>query len=103
MPEAVGVVQMLGMPAALAVADEMVKGARVEFVRYDNTDAGLINVIVRGAIADVQASVQTGIAIAHQQHPRHYAGHHVIPCPDGNVEAVLALMRSPTSESGWLD
>lgn len=103
MSEAVGVIQTLGMPAAMAVADGMVKGAQVEFVRFDNTDAGLISVIVRGATAEVQAAVGAGIAIAQQQHPGRYAGHHVIPCPDGNVEAVLPLLPSSGGEADWLD
>ena len=107
MAAAVGVIQILGMPAALMVADVMAKSGYIEVVRLDHTDAGLISVVVRGLTADVMAAVHSGVTAIQQQAPERFAGHHLIPCPDGNVEAVLALLRSPQSgNSGaaeWLD
>lgn len=57
MPEAVGIVEIYGMPAALEIADAMVKGGQVEFVRFDNAYGGLISVIIRGPVSEVGAAM----------------------------------------------
>ncbi|HEY9762192.1 MAG TPA: BMC domain-containing protein [Trichocoleus sp.] len=107
MPEAVGVIETLGMPTALEAADAMCKSGCVQFVRFDNLQAGLISVIVRGPVSEVTAAIQGALASLGRVHGGALAGHHIIPCPDGNVEAVLPLIRTSGGSSGgtvdWLD
>ncbi|HEY9880444.1 MAG TPA: BMC domain-containing protein [Leptolyngbyaceae cyanobacterium] len=107
MPEAVGVIETLGMPTALEAADAMCKSGHVQFVRFDNLQAGLISVIVRGPVAEVNAAIQGALASLSRVHGGALAGHHIIPCPDGNVEAVLPLLRAPGGANAgavdWLD
>ena len=105
MPEAVGVIETLGMPTALEAADALCKSGNVYFVRFDNLQAGLISVIVRGPVSEVNAAVQGALSALARVHGGSVAGHHVIPCPDGNVEAVLPLLRSANAgapSSDWL-
>ncbi|HAX75801.1 MAG TPA: carbon dioxide-concentrating protein CcmK, partial [Cyanobacteria bacterium UBA11372] len=64
MTKAVGMVEVLGIPAVSAVADVMVKAARVTFVAYESIDIGYVTVIVRGDVAEVQTAVTAGIEAA---------------------------------------
>ncbi|MBD2260287.1 BMC domain-containing protein [Pseudanabaena sp. FACHB-2040] len=104
MPEAVGVIETLGMPTALEAADTLCKSGQVQFVRFDNVQAGLISVIIRGPVSEVTAAIQAALSTLGRMPKGRVAGHHIIPCPDGNLEAVLPLQsRSGTSESAdWL-
>lgn len=83
---AVGMVQVLGYPAALDVADVMVKAAQVIVVSCEGIGSGYWTVVVRGSVADVQASVQAarhcGQAVKSFQ---------VIAHPPGNLGAVLPI------------
>ncbi|PSN17615.1 carbon dioxide-concentrating protein CcmK, partial [filamentous cyanobacterium CCP5] len=97
-----GVIEVRGMPAALEVADVMTKAAQVQFVRFDTLAAGLVSVIVRGATGEVQTSVQAGVD-GLRRNRASYAGHHVIPCPDGNVEAVLPIVGGSGSDEWLID
>lgn len=90
MPEAVGVIETLGLPTALEAADALCKSGQVQFVRFDTLSAGLVSVIVRGSLAEVTAAMQGALASLDKVHGA-VAGHHIVPCPAGNVEAVLPL------------
>ncbi|MBD0337218.1 MAG: BMC domain-containing protein [Cyanobacteria bacterium Co-bin13] len=103
MPEAVGVIETLGMPTALEAADMLCKSGQVQFVRFDNLQAGLISVIIRGPVSEVTAAIQAALSTIDRVPGGKVAGHHIIPCPDGNVEAVLPLRsRSAAPEPDWL-
>ncbi|ASC73791.1 Carbon dioxide-concentrating mechanism protein CcmK [Halomicronema hongdechloris C2206] len=103
---AVGIIETLGLPAAMEAADAMAKGARVEVVRMDTTDAGLISIIVRGPVAEVSQAITAGCQRIRQVEAGTWVGHHMVPCPDGQEEAALPLLRrqrDPDLSSTWLD
>ena len=54
MPEALGMVECMGLVAMIEAADAMVKAANVKLVGWEKIDAGLVTAIVRG---DVQLFV----------------------------------------------
>lgn len=83
---AVGMVQVLGYPAALNVADVMVKAAQVVLVSCEGIGSGYWTVIVRGTVADVQASVQTARHCGQE-----VKSFQVIAHPPGNLGAVLPI------------
>jgi carbon dioxide concentrating mechanism protein CcmK len=93
MAKAVGMVEVLGIPAVSAVADIMVKSARVTFVAYENIDLGYVTVIVRGDVAEVQTAVAAGVEAAQNidsvESP--LLSYHVIPRPDPNLDCVLPI------------
>ncbi len=102
MPIAVGMVEVLGTPPALAVADVMVKAARVTLVGYERLSGARLTIIVRGDVAEVQASVTAG-EIAAKNVPAEspnektlFCSSVVIPRPDDNVEAIFPTMQFQT-------
>ncbi len=107
MQQAIGVVETCGMPGALVIADIMGKGANIQVVGLENTDAGRISVIIRGSTGAVQAAIAAAQA-AQREHPGVLLiGHHIVPCPDDAVEPLgqLRSNRSFAQENSveWLD
>lgn len=92
---ALGMVEILGVPASLEVADAMVKAAQVTLVGYENTDFGRITVLIRGPIGEVEQAVQAGIRSVDRVNSDQtlLLSHHVIPSPDRNLEAALPIYR----------
>jgi carbon dioxide concentrating mechanism protein CcmK len=93
MPAAVGMVEVKGLPPALAVADAMVKAASVTLVGYEKVSGARYTVIVRGDISEVQVAVDAGVdAVKHVDTEEDLLlSHHVIARPDANVESVLPI------------
>ena len=98
MGEAVGIVELYGLVAAFAAADAGCKAANVVLENFDknkpaNAEAlavpNLITVKFRGSIADVEAAMEAGIAMAKQ-----VAGvvqHHIIANPTDDACKMLKL------------
>ncbi|MFN4196128.1 MAG: BMC domain-containing protein [Thermosynechococcus sp.] len=86
--EAVGMVQVLGYPAALAVADTLVKAAQVTLVSCEGIGAGYWTVVIRGAVADVNAAVRAARSLKGQA----IISHQIIAHPAGNLEEVLPIV-----------
>ncbi len=93
MPVAVGMVEVKGLPPALAVADAMVKAARVTLVGYEKVSSARYTVIVRGHISEVQASVAAGVDAVTRVNTEEelLLSHHVIASPAANIECVLPI------------
>lgn len=93
---AIGMVETLGVPAALEAADAMVKAARVTLVGYENTDLGRITVLIRGHVAEVQTAVTAGITSLQRvtSEADLLLSHHIIPRPHENLEHVLPIYFS---------
>ncbi len=106
MPIALGMVEVLGHPPALAVADVMVKAARVTLVGYEVVSGARLTIIVRGDVSEVQIAVAAGVEAAKKipaQSPKEktlYLSSTVIPRPHENLEAVFPKMRIQYGD-GW--
>ncbi len=59
-----GLIETLGLVAAVEAADAMVKSARVELVSKQQVGGGLISILVTGDTGAVQAAVAAGAASA---------------------------------------
>ena len=57
---ALGLLEVYGLTAAVAVADDMVKGAPVELLARLAIGDGLVTVIARGGVSAVQEAVAVG-------------------------------------------
>lgn len=88
---AIGMIEILGVPTAMEVADAMCKGARVTLTRFENTDVGRITVIVRGSISEVQQAVAAGLQAIDRVNGGKLLSHHLIARPHENLEAVLQI------------
>ncbi|MUL34789.1 carbon dioxide-concentrating mechanism protein CcmK [Gloeocapsopsis dulcis] len=93
MPAAVGMVEVKGLPPALAVADAMVKAARVTLVGYEKVSSARYTIIVRGDVSEVQTSVSAGVDSVKRVNTEEelLLSYHVIARPHENVETVLPI------------
>ncbi|MFC1569255.1 BMC domain-containing protein [bacterium] len=79
MQEALGVIETLGLATAIEAADASVKAANVELAEYLVAGGGKVNIIMRGDVAAVKASVEAGVASASKT--GQVVGQTVIPRP----------------------
>ncbi len=88
---AVGMVEVKGLPPALAVADAMVKAARVTLVGYEKVSSARYTIIVRGDVSEVQTSVAAGVEAVKRVNTQEelLLSYHYIPRPHENIECVL--------------
>jgi microcompartment protein CcmL/EutN len=91
MPMAVGVIETLGFPSVLAAADAMVKSAEVTLVYYGIAESGRLLVAVRGQVAEVNRSVEAGIAAGEQVKTDTVITYYIVPNPPENVETILPI------------
>ncbi len=93
---ALGMLETLGVPAALEAGDAMAKAAQVTLVGYENTDLGRITVLIRGNVAEVQRAIAAGIASLRRVNSQEnlLLSHHIIPRPHENLEFVLPIYFS---------
>ncbi len=84
---ALGMVETKGLIGAIEAADAMVKAADVTLCGKEQIGSGLVTVMVRGDVGAVKAAVDAGAAAAKRVGDLY--GVHVIPSPNGDVEAIL--------------
>lgn len=98
---ALGQIEVLGLPAAIEAADVAVKAANVRLIGYETTDgAGMVTVKIEGQVSSVQSAVAAARAAASQV-TRVFATS-VIPRPNAQLgDVVLAPatvgLGAPTS------
>ncbi len=81
-----GLVETHGFVGAVEAADAMCKAARVRLSRYEVTRDALVTVVVRGALAEVEAAVAAGARSAGRV--GELVTQHVIPAPEPQLESV---------------
>ncbi len=60
MQEAIGMVEVKSLVAAMEAADSMLKAANVKILDFQIVGSGLVSVTVSGDVAAVTAAVETG-------------------------------------------
>lgn len=89
--EALGLVETTGLVPAVEAADAMCKAARVRLTRYEITRDGLVSILVRGALGEVEAAVAAGAAAAARKGG--VLARHVIPAPGDELEGTIGAPR----------
>lgn len=92
--EALGLVETVGLVPAVEAADAMCKAARVRLTRYEITRDGLVTVLVRGPLGEVEAAVAAGAAAARLGE---VLVRHVIPAPAEELEGPIGGPRRGTA------
>ncbi len=93
---ALGLIETVGLVAAVEAADAMAKAANVEMVGYELTQGGgMVVVKIRGDVGAVKAAVSAGVAAASRVGK--VVSSHVIPRPHQEVEPVI---NSPGTRGG---
>jgi carbon dioxide concentrating mechanism protein CcmK len=105
MSVALGMVEVLGTPPTLAVADVMVKAGRVTLVHCERVSGAYLTVIVRGDVSEVKRAVEAGVEAAKKVIPYNQPkektlllSYHIIPRPHPNLERVLPIGYRPEVE-----
>ena len=95
MQEALGVIETLGFATAVQAADGAVKSANVKLCDFIKIGGGRMNVLFRGDIAAVKASVDAGVAAASQIGK--VLGQSIIPRPSEKLKGVFPIhAKKPT-------
>ncbi|MFN7253166.1 MAG: BMC domain-containing protein [Anaerobacillus sp.] len=98
MKQALGLIEVIGLSAAINIADTMAKVADIQVINLEKTDGfGWITIKIEGDVAAVQAAVQTGEQVAHQE--KSYVSSKVIPRPVDDVVKVLIEQQLPQTNS----
>lgn len=85
--QALGMIETLGLVAAIEAADAAVKAAAVTLVKYEVVDGALVSVHLRGNVGAVQAATDAGAQAARRV--GQLVGVHVIPALDQDADEVL--------------
>lgn len=93
--QALGMIETLGLVAAIEAADVATKTAAVKLIGYEKVTGGLVMVAVSGEVAAVQAAVTAGAAAA--QRVGRLVSQHVIPRP---LVDVALLIKKSAPEQG---
>lgn len=86
---AIGMLEVLGLTAAIGAADAMAKAAPVRLAGPFVIGRGLVTIVVRGDIAAVIEAVEAGATAAGRL--GHVATRHVIGRPFGDVDAIFGF------------
>jgi ethanolamine utilization protein EutM len=86
-------VETRGLVGAIEAADAMCKAAGVRLSGYEITTDALVTVLVRGPLADVEASVMAGSRAA--ERVGELIRGHVIPSPASDLERPMLSSSGP--------
>lgn len=89
MQDALGIIETLGFAAAVQAADAAVKAANVKLCELVKIGGGRMNVVIRGDVAAVKASIEAGTAAASAVGK--ITGQTVIPRPSDRIEKVFPV------------
>ncbi len=92
-PQALGMIETIGLIGAVEAADAMLKAANVALIGKVHAEGGLVAVLVEGEVGAVKAAVDAGAAAAKQVGELFAV--HVIPRPDDGVAAILPQPQPP--------
>jgi len=85
---AIGLIETIGLVAAIEAADAAVKAANVTLLGYENTKGGgMITIKIVGDVGAVKAAVAAGTAAAFKV--GQVKSCHIIPRPHHEIEALL--------------
>ena len=84
-----GLLEVLGLTAAIGAADAMAKAAPVRLDGPFIIGRGLVTVVVRGDIAAVAEAVEAGATTAARM--GHLTARHLIGRPVGEVDAIFGF------------
>lgn len=100
MNEALGLIETVGLAAAIEAADTAVKAANVKLLGYEKTRGnGMITVKITGDVGAVKAAVTAGVMAANRVNEVY--SYHVIPRPHAEIgELIARIDRGPGRDNG---
>ena len=100
MKQALGLIETVGLAAAIEAADTAVKAANVKLLGYEKTRGnGMITVKITGDVGAVKAAVTAGVMAANRVNEVY--SYHVIPRPHAEIDELIAKIdRGPGRDNG---
>ncbi|MDP6776900.1 MAG: BMC domain-containing protein [Candidatus Latescibacteria bacterium] len=98
MPDALGMVETVGLAALVEAGDAMCKAAGVGLLGWDRVGSGLVTVFCRGDVAAVKSALDAGAQSASQIGRVHCV--HVIPRPHEDLHVILPSSAREQAEAG---
>lgn len=93
--QALGLIETVGLAAALEAADAAVKAANVTLLGYEKTrGGGMVLIKIRGDVGAVKAAVEAGVMAASQVNK--VVSQHVIPRPSEGMDQMIAVIDKPS-------
>ena len=90
--KALGLIETIGLVAAVEAADAMLKAADVALIDKAYVGGGLVSIAVTGEVAAVKAAVDAGAAAVRQMSSTLLVSQHVIPRPHEELENVMVAV-----------
>jgi ethanolamine utilization protein EutM len=87
--QALGLIEVRGLLAAIECADIMLKTAQVELVGKTMVGGGLVAIIVTGDVGAVKAAVEAGATAVKKIRRESLISQHVIPRPHSDIESLI--------------
>lgn len=93
--QALGLIETMGLIAAIESADAMLKAADVRLLEKTIVGAGLVTVSVTGDVAAVKAAVEAGGAAVMMIDSTLLVSQHVIPRPHEEIDSLIGPGSGP--------
>lgn len=102
--QALGLIETIGLIAAIESADAMLKAAEVSLVEKTYVGGGLVTIAVTGDVGAVKAAVEAGAASVRKLNNTLLLSEHVIPRPHQELDDVIvstSLLENPSRETDF--
>jgi ethanolamine utilization protein EutM len=84
---ALGLIETMGLVAAIGAADSALKSADVQFIGFDFAGNGGTTVKIEGEVSAVKFAVEAGVSTAEKIYT--VLSWHVIPRPDSGLDSII--------------
>lgn len=89
MEESIGLIETMGMIAAIEASDTMLKTANVTLINKEVVKGGLVTVVITGDVGAVKTAVDSAVAAVEHLGNGLLISSHVIPRPDRSIQTLL--------------
>lgn len=89
MKEAIGLIETMGIIAAIEASDVMLKTSNVKLINKEIVKGGLVTVVITGDVGAVKTAVDSAVAAVTNLGTGLLLSSHVIPRPDRSIDCLL--------------
>jgi len=97
---ALGLIETMGLVAAIGAADSALKSADVQLIGFDFAGNGGTTVKIEGEVSAVKFAVEAGVSTAEKIYT--VLSWHVIPRPDSGMDSIIMANPKKTLFAGGL-
>lgn len=102
MKEAIGLIETMGMIAAIEASDVMLKTSNVTLLNKEIVKGGLVTVVITGDVSAVKTAVDAAVVAVNRLGVGLLMSSHVMARPDHSIESLLPKTKEK-SESNFSD